>query len=875
MAIYDLRTNAIVNPLGYRMEKPRFTWLHSHPEAKGITSSRLRVSLNEDLSDPLCDTGDREDLPQNGFEPDLELKPRTRYYWNVETVYDNGDRAASDTVYFETAKREEVWEGRWITAPFDKDVHPYFHRNFEVDADLVKARVYVTALGIYELEINGEKVGDEYLAPFYNDYRFANQYQTYDITDYLTEGTNAAGAMLGNGWYKGRFGFGDESKELYGDTLALLAELELTYADGRVERIITDESWQALPGPVQSGNIYDGEVIDYRKDIPGRSTPEADLSGAEDAVQYLYSYLRVKERLSPPVRAIETRTPELIQTPAGETVLDFGQVMTGWVSFEADLPAGKIVRLQHGEILQQGNFFNENLRSALGEYVYISDGEKRTVRPFFTFYGFRYVKVEGIEDVNPELFTGLVIHSDLPETGSIETSHPLVNRLIQNARWGQKGNFLDVPTDCPQRDERMGWTGDAQVFAGTAAFNMHVPAFYKKYLHDMLHSQRGLQGAVPYVVPDALELLVARDAYHSQQWSGSCAWGDAATVIPWTLYLHYGDEYALAEQYENMKLWVGYIESRDKVAGGKKLWTTGFHYADWLALDNPDKNSSFGGTDPYYVASAYYHYSASLTAKAAKVLGKEEDHAYYSRLAEDVKSAMQSEYFDEEGRCKIRTQTAQVLAIWFDLAEGEALELVAADLKELLAANDGHLQTGFVGTAYLCLALSKVGLNEEAYSLLLNEDCPGWLYEVRMGATTVWERWNSVLENGELSDTTMNSLNHYAYGAVVEWIYRVVCGINPSEEGAGFKHAVLKPVPDRRLQYAHAEYRSAHGLYRCGWFYDDEKLIYEITVPVGGSAEFNADITGKFHVNTTLVEHIEGSPGLVLEPGDYRIECKA
>ena len=842
MNIRSMRTNHLENPLGYSMTAPTFTWTAESTGAKQV-SARIQISLTEDFAEIFYDSGVRTDISSLGFTPEIALSPRTRYFWRVEVTADNGDTGVSAPAWFETAKMDEGWNAGWIRAPFDKDVHPILTRAFTLDEKPVRARVYASGLGVYELNLNGRKVGDEVLAPFYNDYNNWVQYQTYDITDMLREGENHLDAWLGNGWYKGRFGFVKDMKEVYGNRMMLIAEIRIDMPDGSEIVIGTDSKWTCGASPILESSIYDGEIYDARME----NTPATAQAEPADAPKG-----KLTARLSTPLRKIRTVHPaKLLHTPAGEQVIDFGQLMTGWIEFDCDLPEGAKIFMEHGELLQHDNFYRDNLREAKQHYTYISKGGPAHVRPHFTFYGFRFVKVTGLEEVDISKFVGHVIHSDLANTGRMETSNAKVNQLISNAYWGQIGNFLDTPTDCPQRDERMGWTGDAQVFAPTASFNMYTPAFYNKYLYDMLLEQRDLGGSVPHVVPDVLSQIksIINSAPFSED-HGSCAWADAAAMIPWTLYEFYGDKALLAKHYENMKLWVNWIKKQDEEnCGGKRLWQCGFHFADWLALDNPVQGSSFGGTDPYYVASAYYYFSTMNTMKAAKVLGYDEDAAEYEKLAAEIKTAFRNEFFTANGRIAEPTQTAMLMALFLNLVPDEHRERIKADLKEKLRKKNWHLDTGFVGTYYICRTLSENGMADIAYTLLLNEDFPSWLYEVNMGATTVWERWNSVLPNGLVSDTGMNSMNHYAYGCIVEWMYRFMGGLNPVAEAPGFKKAKIAPVTDARFAYVKTEYDSAAGLYKTAWTRDAEKVAYEITVPFDCEIEFVPEQAGEWTVN--------------------------
>lgn len=836
MLIRNLRTNHLDSPLGFQMDKPRFTWVAEGSTGARQHAARIEISANPDFTECLFDSGLRQDISSLGYTPEIRLTPRTRYWWRVEVVADNGDRCVSDGAWFETAKMDEPWAAQWIRAPFSKDIHPVLSRTFTLPDKPVRARIYATGLGVYELNLNGGKVGDEVLAPFYNDYNLWLQYQTYDITDTLKAGENTLNAWLGNGWYKGRFGFVPELTEIYGSQMQFLAELRAEMPDGTEIVIGTDPQWQCTPSPVLESSIYNGEIYDARLEQPSAAPVAAVTAEAPKGT--------LTPRLSPYLRKLRTVHPvKLLHTPAGELVIDFGQLMTGWVEFHCDLPSGSKILLEHGELLQHDNFYRDNLRTAKQEFTYISSGRPADVRPHFTFYGFRFVKVTGVDQVNLKDFTGHVIHSDLSVTGKIETSNPKVNQLFQNAFWGQIGNFLDTPTDCPQRDERMGWTGDAHVFAPTASFNMYTPAFFEKYLYDMVLEQRELNGSVPHVVPDVLgqiDVVTHKSPdYRQTTCNGSCAWGDAAVGIPWTLYEFFGDTEQLSRHYENMKRWIDWIHLQDETrCEGKRLWTCGFHFADWLALDNPISGSSFGGTDPYYIASVYYYVSAAITAKAAKILGKEDDHAYYSRLAQEVREAFQKEFFTSTGRIAQPTQTAMIMALSMDLVPEEHRARLKEDLLNRIKIRDMHLDTGFVGTYYICRTLTESGLSDIAYTLLLNEDYPSWLYEINMGATTIWERWNSVLPNGLVSDTGMNSMNHYAYGSVVEWMFRCMCGLNPVVEAPGFKRARIAPHTDSRFDWVRAEYDSASGLYRCGWKHTDQGDVYEITVPFDCEADF-------------------------------------
>ena len=577
MKITQLRTQHIVSPLGVLMDKPVFSWAVEASTGKKQAASRVTVAADSAMTQLLYDSGwgDHSSL---GHEADIALKPRRRYWWQVAVRADDGDAGVSAPAWFETGKREEPWQAQWIAMPGDK--HPVLEKAFTLPEDVAWARLYICGLGLYEAQINGQAVTDEHFAPYYDSYQALIQVQTWDVTALLHSGENRISAMLGGGWYMSRFGFGEPGGCLYGDKMQLLAQLHVTLASGEKVVLATDESWRCRPAPVTFSSIYDGESYDARLEDAGEWVSARVVPAPEGTLI---------DRISPAVRVTEELKPTFLHTPAGELVLDFGQVATGWAAFRCELPAGEQVDLYYGELLQHDCFYRENLRSAKAEFHYVSNGKPAIVRPHFTFYGFRYVKVEGMteDQILSADFTAQVIHSDLGYTGEITTSHAGVNRLIENARWSQRGNFLDVPTDCPQRDERMGWTGDAQVFCATASYQMYTPAFYRKYLTNMRAEQARLGGAAPHVVPDIYYGLRRKRGQLEDRdpdgWSaecGSCAWADAATVIPWTLYQFYGDKALLREMYPGMKAWADWIRQQDvERCGGPYLWTCGCRLA--------------------------------------------------------------------------------------------------------------------------------------------------------------------------------------------------------------------------------------------------------------------------------------------------------
>ena len=816
LSVGRLLTNHLTNPLGYALERPRLSWVvDGDGDPRGLVA-RVVVALDENFDLVVYDSGERADLDGVCHPLPFDPAPRTRYFWRV-TVSRGGERAER-AAFFETSKLDERWEADWITPDFPADWHPVLFTGFAADKPVKSARVYVSGLGLYELSLNGEKCGDEYLSPGLVAYDKWLPYQTYDVTGQIAAGENLLEAALGNGWYKGRYGLNRRKKFQYGSEFGLILELHIVYQDGTETRVLSDGSWHARRGPVVDSSIFDGESRDDTIDCT-----------AEYPVKLLKTDKALLEpRRSPATREMLSLSPaDILHTPAGETVVDMGQNIVGFFTFYCDAPHGARFRLQFGEVLQGGNFYRDNLRTAKAEFTYVSDGKPKWVRQQFTFYGFRYVKLtEWPAEVRPENFRGMALYSDMAQTGSIVTGNPLVNKLVENTLWGQRGNYLDVPTDCPQRDERMGWTGDAQVFFGTGAFNMDVCAFFDKFLHDLMKEQAALGGWVPVVVPK-----------HDVKQVGACAWGDAATIIPWNLYVRYGDEDLLRRQYPAMRGWVEAIRGQDEKTGNTRLWRGSFHYGDWLSLDVEDPvGYRFGGTERMYLASCYYLYSTRLLVKAARVLGHDGDAANYERLAGEIQAAILREYLTPGGRLAVTTQTAYVVALFMDILPEAHREKAAYDLRLKLKESNYHLRTGFIGTAYLCRVLSNTGSNSIAYRLLLQEDFPSWLYEVKMGATTIWERWNSILPDGSISDTGMNSLNHYAYGSVVEWLYRDVCGINPLESHPGFRKILLAPKPDRALLSASASFDSPVGRIESGWAIEGSEVRYRFRVPLCATA---------------------------------------
>ena len=839
MRIVNCKVNHLENPLGYALDTTVFSWQAEDARGKKQTAARLRVWREGDAAAPLHDSG-WDHLDSLSCPVSLSLSPRTRYCWAVSVRTDAAEEAESEVNWFETGKMQEPWQGKWITCDSKEPRHPVFTKAFSLSgASIQSARLYICGLGLYEAELNGKPVSPERLTPYLNNYNSWVQYQTYDITP-LLEKTNALSVSLGNGWYKGRYGFAKlpEGAGFYGDQWKLMAEIRLRYADGTEQVIGTDESWTVTRSSIFFSNIYDGE----QRDDTLPPLPEAPARVLDEA-------LPLQDRWSPPVLTQkELRPVALLHTPAGEWVYDLGQNLTGSFRLRVHVPRGARVHVQVGEVLQGGNFYRENLRSAKAEYVYISDGQPQVLEPKFTFYGYRYAKVTGVAQPKAEDFTALVYYSQVPPAGTLTTGSEKVNRLIANIQWGQWGNFVDVPTDCPQRDERMGWTADTQVFVPTACFFADSCAFYRKYLRDMRSEQSQHDGMVPNVIPCP-----------DSRADTSSVWGDAVTIIPWQLYLFYGDKTLLSESYGSMKAWVDWLRRLD---GEDRGWGRHFHYGDWVALDNPAGGTEQvkGGTEDAFIAYVYYMYSAQLVAKAAGILGKREDENAYAALARDIHQFISDEYFTPNGRCAITTQTGYVLALYYRLTEQR--DKAAQALKDLIHAKGDKIVTGFVGTPLILRVLSSLGADALAYTVLLNEEYPGWLYQVNLGATTVWERWNSLEPDGTVSSTGMNSFNHYAHGAVGEWMWRTIGGINPDESAPGFRRAVLRPVPNGKLGSARADYASPAGRWHVEWRMTDETHAdLKITVPFDCTAQL-------------LIPWAKGQKEYALEPGEFSLTCE-
>lgn len=838
MNINQILINQMKEPLGFQLEHLQVSF--------SVEADHFEVGMNQ-----LTIWKDGEGIPiyrvsepydHGCFIVSLELNPRTRY--RVEITLTTESEICVGETFFETGKMNEPFIGKWI-ANSSKDVqNTLFIKEFVVKKSVDKARLYMTALGVYETSIDDEKVGDEYLAPGITAYDKWIQVQTYDVTEILQKNSNHKLLIsTGDGWYKGNMGFEGGQENHYGDQHRSIGELHVTYADGSSEIIVTDETWKTTVGQVKKSSIYYGEDLDATKEITNWQ-PVVILDESTSLLQ---------DRLSLPLKIMEYLSePILLTTPAEEKILDFGQNQAGWLEFYNKEPRGTKITFQMGEILQNGNFYRDNLREARAAFVYISDGEERWVRPHFTYFGYRYVKVSGnTKIIETKDFRAAVIYSSMTETGAITTNQPKVNRLFSNVIWGQKSNFFDSPTDCPQRDERLGWTGDANVFSNTATFNMNTCAFFKKYMKDITVDQSRLNGMVPMYVPT-----------FGDSRGGVAVWGDAVTFIPWNMYGFFGDTGILQQNYESMKSWVDWISAHTKT---EDLWCGNFQFGDWLALDGEIQVLPTGKTDNDFIASIYYWKSASIVSEVANILGYIKDSKRYSQLSQKIKTRIKEEYLTPRGRLAIDTQTAYALALSFDLVPEMQIPRVVADLVARLHKDQDHLKTGFVGTPLICQALSKYGEHKLAMKLFTQEDQPSWLYAVNMGATTIWERWDSVTSDGSMNPEGMNSLNHYSIGAVMEWAYKYVLGFQKGS--INYQHVNFAPEFDYRLKEVSGHFDTCYGRLATNYSIEQDaehRIDVSLTVPFGMTVTVRLP-----RANKVIVNGEERENGFELTCGKY------
>jgi alpha-L-rhamnosidase len=838
-----LRCEYLTNPLGIDVARPRLSWkLVSN--RRGALQTAYQIEVADSEAALKSDHGSLWDSGKVASDRSIQvvyngkaLPSGQRAWWRVRVWDGDGKRSgwSAPGLWEMGLLSPGDWKARWIGSTAASAAAPYLRKTFQAAKTVKRARLYATALGLYELYLNGKRVGSDFFRPGWTDYHQRVQYQTYDVTGMLTPGSNALGMVLGDGWYCGYVGFG-QRRSHYGTQPSGLAQLHVDYSDGTSQTVVTDDTWKANTGPILISDMLMGETYDARKELTGWAT-----AGYDDAAWGRAEARATPELKQPPntrphpadtfpggvtlvaqpdisVRQVDTRKPvRITEKPAGAYVFDLGQNMVGWVRLKVEGPAGTTVTLRFAEMLNSdGSIYTTNLRSARATDRYtLKGGGKEVYEPSFTFHGFRYVEVTGYPGKpNTDAVTGIVVSSVVTTTGTFACSNPMVNQLQHNIFWGQRGNYLEVPTDCPQRDERLGWMGDAQVFVRTGCFNADIAAFMNKWMNDVEDAQSadgGFSDVSPRLVDPA---------------DGAPAWGDAGIIVPWTIYACYGDTRIIARHYAAMAKWIDYIHK----ANPNLLWRNrgNNNFGDWLSIR--------ADTPRDVLATAYFAYDAHLMAQMAHVIGREDDARKYADLFSGIKEAFNRAYVGPEGRIKGDTQTCYVLALRFGLLPEEKRSSAAGYLVADIERRGGHLSTGFVGVGYLTPTLTKVGHPDVAYRLLNNDTFPSWGYSIKHGATTIWERWDGWTAEKGFQDPGMNSFNHYSLGSVGEWMYSTVAGIDLDPDHPGYKHILLHPRPGGGLTYARASYDSMYGKIVSDWRIDHGTYHYKVEVPANTTA---------------------------------------
>jgi alpha-L-rhamnosidase len=874
------------NPLGIDVLEPRLSWqMQSDRRGAHQSAYRIFVSLSEkDLendSHQLWDSG-KVDSDQSVHVPytGKPLASGQRVYWKVRVWDENGQEIDSSSAWWEMALLEPGdWNADWLGAAFyggprTTSPAPFLRKEFSLQKQVVSARLYATAIGLYECHLNGVSVGDALLTPGWTDYSRRIQYQAYDVTDLLRPGANALGAILGDGWGVGHIAW--VGRQRYADQPRILAQLVLSYTDGSREIIRTDKRWKVTSGPILESDFLMGESYDARRELTGWSH-----SGFEDglwspAEVFPHPGAKLVATNGPVVKRQEElrpvnirKIPEIVNP---RWIFDLGQNMVGWIRLRVRGEKGRTITIRYAEVLNpDGTLYTTNLRTARStDHYTLKGGEQEIWEPHFTFHGFRYVELLNYPGTpTEETITGIVVHSEMAPTGKFECSDPLINQLQHNIIWGQKGNFIDVPTDCPQRDERLGWTGDAQVFVRTAAFNMNVASFFTKWMKDLEDAQYP-DGSYPAVAPNPSAWSIG---------DGGPAWADAGVICPWTIYQSYGDTRLLEEHYPSMQRFIEFLSntSRDGIRCYEEY--TGWHgFGDWLALDGSDGRE--GGTSKELIGTAFFAHSTRLMADIALTLGKEDDNLHYRALSERVRKAFNKRFVNQDGTIRKGTQTAYVLALQFDLLPQELRSRAIDELVGDIRKRKNHLSTGFIGTPYINWVLRDNGHLDTAYNLLKQTSWPSWLYSATQGATTIWERWDGWTHDKGFQDPGMNSFNHYAYGAVGAWIYAVIGGIDLDPDQPGYKHILMRPQPGGALTSARAELQSMYGRIQSAWSLDNGFFEWQLEIPANTTATVYIPVTDVSRVteNGQPVENSEGVTYLrmaaghavfAVEPGSY------
>lgn len=842
----DLRCEYHENPVGIGEVSPRLAWIVNDPR-RGAAQTAYQVLVASSSQRLAHDKGDLWDSGRVASDQSTQvayegraLRSRQPCWWKVR-VWDVHHKPSpwSAAAWWEMGLLQlSDWSARWIGStlvgsPDTGAPAPLLRCGFHLDGKPVRARLYATALGLYECRINGRCVGHDVLTPGWTDYARRVPVQTYDITDALEMGKNAIGAMLGDGWYCGHVNhFG---RQVWGDRPRFMAQIEVEFADGRTQRVVTDDTWRTAQGPIIANDLFMGEVYDARHEQPGWDGPEFDDGAWSPVRVFSIEPIKMDPSPGPRVRRMVSLCSTSVRSPGHSVfvhsragyIFDLGQNICGRVRLKVRARPGQVFTLRHAETLNpDGTLYVQNLRSARATDSYTARGEGEEIyEPRFTFHGFRYVEVHGFAEPPPlDAVTGIVLHSDMELTGGFECSDPLLNRLHANIQWSQRGNFLEVPTDCPQRDERMGWTGDAQLYARTAAFNMDVAAFFTKWQRDLVDAQ-GEQGSFPMYAP--------RPREHGED--GGPGFADAGIICPWTIYLCFGDHRILERHYPSMTAFMDFLErtSPQRIRGGED--STAFAgFGDWLAIDAVEPGRA--PTPKPLIGTAYYAHIAGIMSRIAAVLGRENDRRRYARLQTQIVKAFNHHFVTPAGRILGNTQTAYAMALAFDLLPEEQREQAVRHLVRLIEERGGHLSTGFLGTPLLCPVLSRFGRTDVAFQLLMRKTYPSWLYPVTLGATTMWERWNSWTPERGFADAGMNSFNHYAYGAIGQWLYAAVAGIDLDPGCPGYKHVIIHPQPGGGLTWAKGQLQSPYGIIATHWTLTNGRFTLELTVPPNTTA---------------------------------------
>ena len=826
MKVINLKCEYKVNPVGIDVKHPRLSWQIDSAN-KSLFQNKYRVivaSSKEKLDKNTGDLWDSDIQSSNDCWCEYKgtnLSGETKYFWKVQSEVEfveeygnvSNTRIESYTADFITGLIDEKWDSEWIRFFWNPSI-PILKKDFTIVREIKQAVIYGTALGLYDLYFNNERVGNNYFAPGWTDYNKRVYYNAFDITEQIINGSNRIKARVAPGWYAGFLG-PFEDKGYYGKEAFFSCRVRIDYTDGTSEIIRSDKTWQGAISQITRSDLLMGEEYNASVEVDDKELAAGSWGGVKNPEKHDVIPEAIQNYPGNPVKKIEElKALSINEIEKGKFVFDLGQNMVGVCRYKfKDLKKGEKLEIKYGEMLNEdGTVYTENLRSAKVTDTYIASGNDEEVwTPEFTFHGFRYVEISTLGNADTETVTGIVYSSVHELAGSFECGIPEVNQLYSNIIWGLRGNYFDIPTDCPQRDERLGWTGDTQMFIKSASYITDIAAFFKKWLVDLNDAQRE-DGAYTDVAPSLGRLG-----------DGAAAWGDAGIICPYVLWQSYGDISFIKPCWAEMKKYMSYICSDGNTHNGENA----ISYGDWLSVNS--------NTPVNLIGLAYRAYDSRLMAEMAVAIGEDEDAKFYNNEAKASKDAFKKYFFIDKSRLAYPTQTACALAIYMDLVDGDELETVTKSFVSALEEHNGYLSTGFVGTGYLCPALSKIGRDDLAVQLLLNDGYPSWLYEVKNGATTIWERWNSWTQENGFGDVGMNSFNHYAFGAVCEWMYAELGGISQLEPG--YKKILIAPKPDKRLGFVKTAYESCLGMIKSEWKYENNSIKFDITIPSGAVAE--------------------------------------